>query len=432
MMYHTSQDDVDFGYLNEFIEDGYTKWALKFSGGTDSTIVLYMLINEVITNNWQDVVEIHCVTGIDHESPYDQEAACQVLSVIGELHDISFVYHDVYIPEAGEFYDPQEYIETLAEQDKIHVLFSGVNAVPLQEEAEELYSKGFMYKEKDMIHRGKREYKRPQLYRKHKTEPIKAVSYPILNIDKRGVAELYDLLNIRDTIFPHTVSCHLNIRHCGECPHCLERQWGFGEDYKPMIQYNFKEYVGYNTFALMPELNDMIASGKIQYDSMEIEYPMVRQICLNSIPGKEDDTDFGRGSLIYDWDKSYFDKEQGKTIVPLRDEPLREEDFTELCTVFRNTRFEKFYNYLTSKFHVGRVRIMKSDPKTCLTWHVDTTPRIHYPLRTQEGCFMVIEDEICHMEEYTWWWADTTKKHTAFNGSREERIHIVAVILGEK
>jgi hypothetical protein len=61
---------------------------------------------------------------------------------------------------------------------------------------------------------------------------------------------------------------------------------------------------------------------------------------------------------------------------------------------------------------------MKSEPKTCLSWHVDFSTRIHYPMKTQEGCFMVIADEVCHLTENTWWWTDTVLPHTAFNASK--------------
>ena len=42
---------------------------------------------------------------------------------------------------------------------------------------------------------------------------------------------------------------------------------------------------------------------------------------------------------------------------------------------------------------------------------------------------MVIEDEVLHMPADTWWYADTTLKHTAMNASNEYRIHLVAAIL---
>ena len=91
--------------------------------------------------------------------------------------------------------------------------------------------------------------------------------------------------------------------------------------------------------------------------------------------------------------------------------------------------FEDLYNVLRKNYNVGRVRLMKSPPKTCLSWHVDDTKRIHYPIVTQEGCFMLIEDEVKHLTQHTWWLTNTLVKHTALNASLEDRIHLVATLL---
>jgi hypothetical protein len=64
-----------------------------------------------------------------------------------------------------------------------------------------------------------------------------------------------------------------------------------------------------------------------------------------------------------------------------------------------------------------------------LSWHMDSTPRIHYVIKSQPGCLMVIEDTAKYLPTQTWWHTDTTKKHTAFNGSYEDRIHLVATVL---
>lgn len=156
------------------------------------------------------------------------------------------------------------------------------------------------------------------------------------------------------------------------------------------------------------------------------------QICINTIVGKEDNYHYGNGSLFYDWDKSYSVTDDAgieRMVVPEREVPLREQDFTELCNIFKGTLFEEVYVALTSQYPVGRVRLMKSKPKSCLTWHTDETNRIHYPLKTQDGCFMVIGSEIKFLEPENWWYTYTQTRHTAFNASREDRIHLVATVI---
>lgn len=157
------------------------------------------------------------------------------------------------------------------------------------------------------------------------------------------------------------------------------------------------------------------------------------QICLNAPAHDPDNHQAGQGSLVYDWDRSeqVWNESKGTYdwIVPPRTHPLKESDFTETTTCFRGTVFEDLLMMIKTHYEVGRVRIMKLKPKTCLTWHQDNSARLHYPFLTNEGCKMIIDDEVRHMPANTWWHTETTKFHTAINASRESRLHVVAVLL---
>ena len=159
------------------------------------------------------------------------------------------------------------------------------------------------------------------------------------------------------------------------------------------------------------------------------------QICLNSILGFEHDFHKGAGSLMFDWNNSKIDSVNGIDNISnlfIKSEQLNESDFTVMCSQFKGTTFETVFNMLNQKYILGRIRLMNLKPKTCLSWHVDDSPRLHYPIITQEGCFLVIEDEVMALPLNKWHIADTTKKHTAFNGSKSSRVHLVAVILGNR
>jgi hypothetical protein len=189
---------------------------------------------------------------------------------------------------------------------------------------------------------------------------------------------------------------------------------------------HFTQLTDLPVYDLYTELNKLIASGHINWPEEH------SQICLNTVNENSNDYALGSGSLLYDWQNAkeeidhYGNK---KTVLPKFETPYNEDDFKFLCNQFKGTLFEDVYNTLSAKYKLGRVRIMKNSSKTCLTWHVDLTPRIHYPIKTQEGCFMVIEDEVTHLSENTWWMTNTILHHTAFNGSKEDRIHLVAVLL---
>jgi hypothetical protein len=179
---------------------------------------------------------------------------------------------------------------------------------------------------------------------------------------------------------------------------------------------------------LYTELSNMLKNGVISYSSFN-------QISLNTIPSQPDNFNLGTGSLYYDWSsaKEITNPDGTLQIVsPKYDVPLQEEDFSVLCTQFEGTLFEEVYKELSKKYKLGRVRIIKMGLRYCMSWHNDTSPRLHFPIKTQQGCFMVIEDEVKHLEQGEWWITDTTNYHTAFNASSEERIHLVAAILGKE
>ena len=170
------------------------------------------------------------------------------------------------------------------------------------------------------------------------------------------------------------------------------------------------------------------------------------QICINThkdfkterFKGLRDHL-IGTGSLIFDWNDdfkyklSFLRGQKAERILKKRpnDKRLLERDFNIVCPIFKDTIFEDLYEKLKQKHNIGRLRIMKMNPRNCLSWHRDTTPRLHIVLNSQEGNFMVIDDEIKHLPQYTCWITDTTKNHTAFNSSKDMRIHIVGVLLDD-
>ena len=133
------------------------------------------------------------------------------------------------------------------------------------------------------------------------------------------------------------------------------------------------------------------------------------------------------GSLIYKWGDDPFDTE-GK--LKKIDIVRAESDFSYFVNEFSSTVFKDVYDVLAKKYKLGRVRLMKSKPKSCLSWHTDSEKRLHIPIITNLGAKLVIEDEANHLEANgSVYLADTTRYHTAFNAGMEDRIHLVACIL---
>lgn len=187
----------------------------------------------------------------------------------------------------------------------------------------------------------------------------------------------------------------------------------------------FKRVEGLPLFELKSELLRMINDSTIDFNTQ-------KQVCLNTTPDKPDDFRHGVGSLLVDWANAYTVKREDGVeteVVPDRPVPLEESDFSILCSQFHGTVFEEVYNTLRSRYNIGRVRLMKIPMRYCMSWHVDSTDRLHCPIITDIGCMMAIEDEVLHMKEGEWWLANTKGiHHTAFNAGHVERYHLVTVI----
>lgn len=178
----------------------------------------------------------------------------------------------------------------------------------------------------------------------------------------------------------------------------------------------------YDSSLILDEMNIIFK----KYNLIE-SFDLHNQICINDAIENSSDVLSGVGSLNSDWSKFKF--VSGELRVPRQQHVKKEIDFKYICNQFKYTVFEDIYKELCSKYKIGRVRIMRSKPKTCLSWHNDKTSRIHYPLKTQEGCFMLFEDQVFHLEKETWYITYTKNYHTAFNSSTENRVHLVASVL---
>ena len=146
-------------------------------------------------------------------------------------------------------------------------------------------------------------------------------------------------------------------------------------------------------------------------------------ICLNQIPGKPESTKGNYARGVY-WTKPDHTGED-----KIRDQNLDETQYTEFVKDFQNTYFKEVYDKLSSKFKLGRVRILLKEPRSTLSWHRDPEPRLHIPIITNPGCIMVIENVAKHLPANgSVYITNNVKYHNAFNGGEENRVHLVACL----
>ena len=146
-------------------------------------------------------------------------------------------------------------------------------------------------------------------------------------------------------------------------------------------------------------------------------------ICLNQIPGNPDSTKGVNSRGVY-WTKP---DHNGKEVI--RDKVLHESEYTEFVNDFENTYFKEVYETLSSRFKLGRVRLLLKEPRSTLSWHRDPEPRLHIPIITNPGCLMVIENVAKHLPaDGSVYITNNIKYHNAFNGGEENRVHLVACL----
>ena len=162
------------------------------------------------------------------------------------------------------------------------------------------------------------------------------------------------------------------------------------------------------------------------YDSAN-DIPNFAAICLNQVPGDPASTKGNNARGVF-WTKP---DESGKEVS--RDKAIDENLYTEFVKDFEHTYFKEVYEKLSSKFKLGRVRILLKKPRTTLSWHRDPEPRLHIPIITNPGSIMVIDNVAKHLPaDGSVWITNNTKYHNAFNGGEENRIHLVACVLNHK
>lgn len=181
--------------------------GISFSGGADSSLVLYMLMRD-------HPGEITIFTTSCDRTPKHIEAVMRVYNKCKELtgHTNSTLINTHIIGSKNKdnlFITPMQYLK----EGKLDYVYTGLTANPPIK---------LNHEEQKVQHREER---------RKKNIDDNNFYLPFVNENKQTIAILYEEFNLVESLFPLTFSCVASqtLDHCNACWWCEERKWGFGK-----------------------------------------------------------------------------------------------------------------------------------------------------------------------------------------------------------
>ena len=150
----------------------------------------------------------------------------------------------------------------------------------------------------------------------------------------------------------------------------------------------------------------------------------LQAICLNQIPNDPNSITGGNVRGLY------WTRPDSSGVEVQREQPIPETKYNQFVDIFTDTYFKYVYDTITTKYKLGRVRLLWKSPRTTLSWHRDPERRLHIPIVTNPGAIFIVDEQAKHLPaDGNVWITDNTKYHSTFNGGEEERVHLVATVL---
>ena len=218
-----------FGQSIKFVvPQPHTKICMNISGGADSAVLLWMLINYCEENIPE--AEIHVITSANPvKGWYNAKWSTTVLDKILELTGTEL------IKSHYTFYSDDQRRTELNDTERlirdIHGITFTVHGTTQNPPLDIEHLLKGRHQPRDKGH------SRPAF---SKLGEDVTRWMPVMSVDKRFIAYLYEHFDLMESLFPFTRSCEQEARHnkdepswmithCGECWWCKERHWAFGK-----------------------------------------------------------------------------------------------------------------------------------------------------------------------------------------------------------
>jgi hypothetical protein len=203
--------------IKSTIPTGIKNVGIKMSGGADSSVTAYVIARYSKENNLD--LNIIPITVVEAAAPFQLQFTTHVVSIINKLLEVDIQQPLVYNYTNGVKTQLLREIEKeLFDNNIVDLIVSGTTKIPGVDIGCPQKEGMFSYDRTLDVY--------PYVWDNQ-------IYTPVLNLDKKGIAEIYTHYNLMDTLFPHTRSCVLETtdfsKHCGSCWWCAERIWAFGK-----------------------------------------------------------------------------------------------------------------------------------------------------------------------------------------------------------
>lgn len=229
------------------IPTNYKKILINLSGGADSALLLYITIKYLKNNNMDDV-EVNAMTCVNSaKNNWNARKAADVIHhVITRSEFENFNTHYAFYRDEQEAKYFDDFLDGLMYDGRYDLFMHGTTANPAEDTyVETKYGKFINLRDKALPDRDKRNY---DIHGHFDWEGKRfGLMNPWFNVDKRFIADQYDVFNLRNDLLPLTRSCEFRPEGpkqpfdrskpfdktfenepCGKCWWCLERKWAFG------------------------------------------------------------------------------------------------------------------------------------------------------------------------------------------------------------
>jgi len=193
-----------------------TRIGIKMSGGADSSIVAYILSKYIIEE--RPDIKLIPITVNHFGKLYQYQFSKKIIQFI--KNNVGDVFLEHYLDECktGDTYasTQNQLVDQLYKKRIIQQHYVGITQNPPNDIMDIIGWNGPL------------DDRSPHIIR----DTITGTSYkPLININKKGVKELYETFGLLKTLFPLTRSCEEFTnnfsKHCEKCWFCKERYWGF-------------------------------------------------------------------------------------------------------------------------------------------------------------------------------------------------------------